>query len=119
MNKNPQIPKLEAAWQSLLRSHPELAQLPEPDRPSPDYAKFKAFLEWAAETREHLDEPDRTMFDLSLQGLTHQQIGDKVYRSRGCVTGRLRKIMAKSQIPAADFRYFAAILQVYWHTWGR
>jgi DNA-directed RNA polymerase specialized sigma24 family protein len=106
MNKNPQTPNLEPAYQKLLREHPDLAQLPEPDRPSPDYAKFKAFLEWAAEIRESLDEPDRTILGYFLQGLTYREIRDRTNRSRGCVTGRLRKIKARfgGQLSANAFR---------------
>ena len=100
---------LEPAWQKLL----------EPKQPdhSEFESEFKAFVEWAAETRERLDEPDRTILDLFLQGLTRQQIGDRINRSRGCITGRLRKIIAKGQIRADDFRYFAAILQTSAHAY--
>ena len=43
--------------------------------------------------RQRLDEPDRTIFELSwLHDLTHRQIGRRVNRSRQCVTKRLRII---------------------------
>ena len=133
MNDNDR-PNLEAAWATLLQRHPELGNLPDqsdrkppneesldqlleqgqPDPPPPSSDEFKAFVEWVAETRGRLDEPDRTIFNLLLQGLTHQQIGDKINRTRVCVTGRFRKIMAlaNGQFRAADFRVFADLLQL-------
>ena len=115
---------LEAPWQKLLREHPDLALLPDPGPPpltlqeQADKARreggFTPYIEHVVEIHKGLDEPDRTILDLFLQGLTHEQIAHRINRSRSCVTERLGKIKAlvNGPIHEADREYFLAVLQM-------
>jgi hypothetical protein len=114
VNRDPQFSDLEAAWEKVLREHPDLKP-PGPSQPvNPELAA--RWIEKVAEIRKRLDEDelDRTILSLFLAGWTHQNIAREINRSRGCVTKRIGKINRLIGYPVskADREDFIAVLRI-------
>ena len=119
MNKN-----LDSTWAELVRQHPDLAQLPDPDRRPPNECSLDALIErgeqfeppdWAGmqsqlldnlvrrEAREllrawaeKLEEPDKTIWILHDCGQTQEQIGKVINRTKMAVCLRLAKLTGEA-----------------------
>jgi hypothetical protein len=111
---------LESAWQALLREHPDLANLPDPDRRPPNEESLDALAEqgcqfdanevdfWAhAEANpnldkwiDNLDEPDKTIFVLYRRDFSFQTISDMlkwqgVWRSKQGIHSKIQTLKRK------------------------
>lgn len=105
MNKD-----LESAWQALLRDHPDLARLPDPDRKPPneesldelleqgqqfepvDWRELQARGELLSAAVKYLEEPDATILTLWVNGCNLYQIGAVVNRDYTTVSRRLKNM---------------------------
>ena len=116
MNKN-----LDSTWAELVRQHPDLAQLPDPDRRPPNEESLDGLIErgeqfdgnlqdwWAqAKPDNPLDrfietigrEPNKTIFVLFLRGFSEREIvsmleWQNTYRSCQSVHGVIARLKRK------------------------